>query len=142
MSSAVLSARNAVAVYVSDVGTLGMSAKLAFAVIFRFLPIRLSTVALCCVLDAFSLNLRTLCQNIDIGLVCNVACRLENFWVNCGNVAKTNPESNKSTLERGVSAEMDVSFGRNGHPLRPKCDCISAEILRSYQLYKASAACF
>ena len=32
MSSAVLSARNAVAVYVSDVGTLVMSAKLAFAV--------------------------------------------------------------------------------------------------------------
>ena len=75
MSSVVLSARNAVAVYVSDDGTLVMSAKLAFAVIFRFLPIRLSTVALCCVLDAFSLNSCTLCQNIDIGLVCNVACR-------------------------------------------------------------------
>ena len=120
MSSAVLSARNAVAVYGSDVGTLGMSAKLAFAVIFRFLPIRLSTVALCCVLDAFSLNLRTLCQNIDIGLVCNVACRLENFWVNCGNVAKTNPESNKSTLERGVSAETDIHFGRNVIAFPPK----------------------
>ena len=77
-----LSARNAVAVYVSDDGTLGMSAKLAFAVIFRFLPIRLSTVALCCVLDAFSLNSCTLCQNIDIELVCNVACRLENICVN------------------------------------------------------------
>ena len=50
------SARNAVAVYVSDDETLVMSAKLAFAVIFRFLPVRLSTVALCCVLDAFSLS--------------------------------------------------------------------------------------
>ena len=82
MSSAVLSACNAVAVYVSDVGTLVMSAKLAFAVILRFLPVRLLAVALGCVLDAFSLKSRTLCQNIDIGLVCNVACRLENICVN------------------------------------------------------------
>ena len=51
-----LSACNAVAVYVSDDETLVMSAKLAFAVIFRFLPVRLSTVALCCVLDAFRLS--------------------------------------------------------------------------------------
>lgn len=142
MSSVVLSARNAVAVYVSDDGTLGMSAKLAFAVMLRFLPVRLLAVALGCVLDAFSLKSRTLCQNIDIGPVCNVACRLENSWVNYENVAKTNPESNKSTLKRGVSVEVGVSFGRNGQPLRPKCGCISAEILRLYQLYKAPVACF
>ena len=46
MSSAVLAARNAVAVYVSDVGTLVVSAKLAFAVILRFLSVRLLAVAL------------------------------------------------------------------------------------------------
>ena len=75
MSSAVLSACNAVAVYVSDDETLVMSAKLAFAVIFRFLPVRLSAVALGCVLGTFSLNSRTLCHNIDTELICNVACR-------------------------------------------------------------------
>lgn len=46
MSSVVLSARNAVAVYVSDVGTLVVSAKLAFAVMLRFLSVRLLAVAL------------------------------------------------------------------------------------------------
>ena len=148
MSSAVLSARNAIVCTQCCRGVcqwrwnIGYVCKVSLC---RYISVFACTLVDCCtLLCAWRLQFksRTLCQNIDIGLVCNVACRLENFWVSCGNVVKTNPENSKFTLKRGVSAEVDVSFGRNGQPLRPKCDCISAEILRSYQLYKALAACF